>query len=410
MSVYRACCESDLETVQRLVPAGATLGARHRALCAACEAGYPPAIEYLLRLGTPRQHQGQSALVAASAAGELIAVRYLVAVGEGLEVDGLPALVAAAGEGHLSVVRYLVERGVNPDGEEGAALESAATGHRAGVIRYLIRQGADYRAGEDRLFIQACRERYRWLIRYLVGLGVDWHARDDQAFLTACERGDRRVVRYLGGLGSATDLLFLQGAERAVYQDRPAIFRYLVRLADGRFKDWGFVFRLAFSLACTRGQLETVQCLIAAGYDYSDRGLWSAVKGGNLELVEYLIGLGLRDPDSSALVEAVVRGRLDLVRLLVERGGADGTNLPAFWAACEGGHLAIIQYLVGQGADHQAEGDRGFHLACEERHEDAVRYLLNLGVHEETLARDVEDPWLGVLVHARQVKSARSAV
>jgi len=61
----------------------------------------------------------------------------------------------------------------------------------------------------------------------------------------------------------------------------------------------------------------------------------------------------------TALWVASLRGHLEIVKVLVDRGALELDF--ALMAASRGGHLDIIQYLMGQGADTNARDEDGFY-------------------------------------------------
>ena len=88
--------------------------------------------------------------------------------------------------------------------------------------------------------------------------------------------------------------------------------------------------------------------------------LFAASAGGHVDVVAYLLGLGVFDVAaegagySSSLWAACVRNHPEVVKLLIE-GGADvdvegrERNGP-LCVACEGGHVECVQLLVDAGA------------------------------------------------------------
>ena len=121
----------------------------------------------------------------------------------------------------------------------------------------------------------------------------------------------------------------------------------------------------AFLLYAQTGNLEAVRLFVTAGMDLETKNpeddftaLHTAATYGHLAVVEYLVG-------QSATVDAK---------------GKNGET-PLMWAALNG-HLEIVKYLVGQGASLLAEttrGDRAKDLAEQGGFTAVATYLQGLG-------------------------------
>ncbi len=119
-------------------------------------------------------------------------------------------------------------------------------------------------------------------------------------------------------------------------------------------------------------------------------GLMIGAWEGNLELMRFFISRGaeidLRNHNGeSALALAAWRGKMDAVRWLLERGAR--INAPArSWSplhyAVFGGHTAVAEYLLAQGADIDAQSTNGssvLMMAVYEGHAELAKTLLARG-------------------------------
>ncbi|KAJ3278810.1 hypothetical protein HK104_002003 [Borealophlyctis nickersoniae] len=83
--------------------------------------------------------------------------------------------------------------------------------------------------------------------------------------------------------------------------------------------------RGAVSLAARRGELEIVKLLVEKGGGDPQQGLYGACCRSDKEMIAYLLGKGARAESAHYLVEAVTRGNAEIVELLVRHGASRGT-------------------------------------------------------------------------------------
>jgi ankyrin repeat protein len=198
---------------------------------------------------------------------------------------------------------------------------------------------------------------------------------------------------------------------------------------------------LVLCTAIANGQFVVAKYLLARGVDATDskRTIIAAAKRGNIEMLEYLLNhldIDLEDGMKWAIQCAAQCGYFDMVKYLIERGGApiDISNaMPnAMPNAIMSGNIKLVQYLIECGADNIIDGRglfvelcRGGHLdmikfltrrgippydgyggalleACEDGHFDIVKYLMENGVpdnfdHEENLPIACANGHLGIV-------------
>ena len=102
---------------------------------------------------------------------------------------------------------------------------------------------------------------------------------------------------------------------------------------------------------------------------------------GHLEVVKYLVGIGA---DFQANYNEAVRmasafGHLEVVKYLVEMG-ADFQDLGncAVRFASLNGHLEVVKYLVEKGADFRADDNEAIIVASGNGHLEVVKYLAEM--------------------------------
>ena len=167
-----------------------------------------------------------------------------------------------------------------------------------------------------------------------------------------------------------------------------------------------------FWVACEAGHLRVARKLVASGADVEKRdmdnqsALFIACRNGRLDVVEYLLGLGVFDVDErdefgrGLLDVACLGGHMDVVNMLLEKGGAkldvegpDAFGLVTF--ACMGGSVEIIGLLVEKGVASGEMGkeggawERGLIMAARNRRLDVVSLLSGLGMGGESVVEEM---------------------
>ena len=156
-------------------------------------------------------------------------------------------------------------------------------------------------------------------------------------------------------------------------------------------------------LAASNGHVELVQSLINYGANFEQPchsppmdAVGQALIAGHNELVRFLTEFGTRNMDlvtyfdsvgSTALMIAIRRGHLDVVRLLIETGMKTDFTNPSFVSglvfAAKTGQVDIVRFLIGQGAPINY-GSEALHVAAAHGHTEIVNLLLTFGadVHQ----------------------------
>jgi ankyrin repeat protein len=138
--------------------------------------------------------------------------------------------------------------------------------------------------------------------------------------------------------------------------------------------------------------------------------LMLAVHGGNIDIARLLINRGAEVNARrlllavTALEDAVIANRADLVKLLVESGAELDKNYPhnmtALLEAIHEGHIEIVRQLIGYGANVKAPGGRGrvplvFAARCS--NPVIVKLLIDHGADPNCRSRFGETPLMGAV-------------
>ena len=133
-------------------------------------------------------------------------------------------------------------------------------------------------------------------------------------------------------------------------------------------------------------------------------GMVQAAQKGNLEMVQYLVELGVgkdkADNDGwTALLVAAMYGHLTVAQYLVKLGSdkdkADNEGWTALHAAAENGHLTVVKYLVEIGAGKDKADNDGaspLYIAAQNGHLAVVKLLLQHGADVDKATNDGQRP------------------
>lgn len=395
-ALHWATHSNDLAMAEFLLDAGADPAVLNRVgappMLSALINGNAEMIELLLENGADANHAvsttGDTPLMLAARTGIIEAVEVLL--DHGAEVNASEAwgkttpLMWAAAENHVDVVRLLIEHGadlearsvyVPPDtgrgfegglprdrraeevgpvvfasGEFTPLLIATRDGHME-TVKVLVEAGADLSAraadGKDSLGLAIFNGSYD-IADYLVDQGIDVNVPDAQNFTPlfwAVERRNMETAPNFPWIVTDDPFPLMKkmldkGADpNWIINNTP---RARIRGGSPRIVFATVIMRAAFS-----GDLESVKLLLEYGADPKIR---SSDNESTLAAAAGLAWVGGFHKNSSE------SERLEIVRLLVEEYDADvnwqdNYGISPLMVAANFGNLAIIQYLIDQGAD-----------------------------------------------------------
>src|SRR5215831_91260 len=385
---------NDLDTADLLIRAGAEVNVANRdgatPLQLAALNGSAAMIEKLVKAGAdpnaPLSSSGDTALMLAARTGTTDAIKVLLETGGNVNAKeswgGTTPLMSAVAERHPAAVKMLIERGAdvsarsnfvaaaNGRGFEGRtpsapkagqAVEEFASGWltplmfaaREGDVesaRLLVGAGADVNAvaadGKDALGLAIFNGNYD-VASFLIDSRSGVNKADTQGFTPLFWAVDRRNMETAPNfpwmvtadpLPLIRKLLNAGANPNALVNNTP---RARMRAGSPRIVFATPLMRAAFS-----GDLDLTKLLL-------DHGADPTIRSKDYEtMVEAAAGLGFIQGYSKGKSPAE---RLEVVKLFVSLGAdvnaADNYGITALMAAANMGDVAIIQYLVDQGAD-----------------------------------------------------------
>jgi len=409
-----AIVAGQVDTTALLLRLGAPVsgGENEKPIHLASRLGHKEIVSQLLQYGaslTSRTETGNTALHLASETGHLSLVKYL----EKLDRNGLnnlnyeneTPLHLAARNGRDYLVTYFTENGCNfnaPSANSVTCLHVACENGHYTTVECLLKHGAEVNvvnsADQTPIHIAACRGQTKILELFLLHKAI-FHLRDKNgitAVLAASINGHQDTVRFIvqqGGNIEDTDGKGNSIAHFAVQNENYDILNFLwqqnvsldVQNSDGD---------TPLLLAVREGRKRVVQYLAAKQCDINTKGndgmtLDVALIKGNLEIIRLLIERNARScKPGMHIVVAARLGFVDMLKRFVAM--ADDLNVRAdkgespLHAACESGHVATVQYLCEHGAilDWQDNnGNTALHVAVSNGHLEVTRILVEKGAN-----------------------------
>ncbi len=296
---------------------------------------------------------------------------------EAKDKDGRTALMWAAISRKLDVVKCLVEHGADLEAkdEDGyTALVREAKYGNLGAVKCLVEQGADLEAKDDdyryrrTALIWAAEEERIEVVKYLAEHGAYVNAKDEDgwtALMWAARLGTLDVVKCLAEHGAdvnTSDKYGQTALDKAKYFEKDDCVEFLeevLEVSQGFWDEYGKI-----------KSVEEITELLKKGADANAKSKNSM----------------------TALMTAVIWGKLDVVKCLAEHGAdlevKDGYGQTALMKAAMCGYLDKVKYLVEQGADLEAKDEDGQTALMEAarcRKLDVVKYLAENGadVHQK---------------------------
>ena len=332
---------------------------------------------------------GDTALIAAAGGGQREIVETLLAKGADVNIrnrEGRTALMAAAQNGDAKIVGLLIERGADVEAKDKqgeTALFDAVRYGRLAAVQRLLEAGAKPNVANQRA--TAAPDNGYTPLMYAVRRGIPGNsasARDwtemVQALLEKGADANQRDARGVTALSIAQDAgnpdavkLLLAGGAKEIYTYKG------MKLDD------------ALILAASNGDAVKVRESLASGADphtASRAGvtpLLAAAYGGNADAVKALVEAGahVNEVPNGFRAWTWTGAKLPISRQPLAQAASVGDT--ALIIAARLGHEAVVDYLLGHGADPKLANphtDTPLSVAAEQGHAKIVALILAKGV------------------------------
>lgn len=273
------------------------------------------------RIPTPDNPYHKTSLYIASYYGNQTVVKFLLELDPQVNystTDGYSPFDIALAHGYLGILKQLSQYGGHSTHKGNPPLTVAANHGYIDIIRFLLDQNAD---------LEAC------------------NSSGYTALMIAANKGHEDIVRVLVESGADVNACF--PTKNGPFQDQRNVLS--MALASGNVSmakflyDHGARFDFNMPIDLRRRMMDEVTVL------------WDAADTGNLELVKYLVEMGVD----------------------VNAGALHSRSTP-LWAAASAGEVEIVKYLTQHGADITQWDHRQVtptEIAAKHHHDDVVKFL-----------------------------------
>ncbi|XP_067653211.1 serine/threonine-protein phosphatase 6 regulatory ankyrin repeat subunit B-like [Haliotis asinina] len=287
-------------------------------------------------------------LIDACRIGDLHQVKYLLShdpanVNSRGQAGRTPAMIAAVA-GHRALLELLVEKGANLtllDDEDNNILHVACMEGNLGIVKYIHSQKiidieSRGRTGTTPLMSAAMFGK-KDVFSFLMKIGADISKEDDDGeniLHVSCQGGNVDIVKYV----LKHNVLYINST------DDKGIAPLLLAAGYGN--------KLVFHFLIERGADTFTK-------DSTNRNVlhW-ACRGGSVKIVNYIITQNIVDINGSddnnmtALLLAAYHGKIDVFRLLIEKGAntlaVNQKSRNSLHLSCIGGHVDTVKYVLNQ--------------------------------------------------------------
>ncbi len=260
---------------------------------------------------------------------------------------------------------------------KNSLLRESVIYNRYDIFLFLIEEGANiYEKNgyfHESLLETACYNNCKDIVKYLV-TKVDIHKGNNIALRIACLNGYIDIVK----------ILVEHGANIRDFEDRALRWS----CENGHFEvaefllDNGSPVNLQNNLKCTavKGHLDIVKILVERGANVTQEVVDYAIKSKNNRLVQWLIEKTSLLPSGTGMGYCAENNDVKMMQLLL-RKKVDihiDDDIAFRWAALDG-RTEILKYLYKRGANIHALNDWALFYATEKNHLKVVKFLIEKG-------------------------------
>jgi len=386
-SLYFAAANGQTDVVRALVSAGADVNTQNNngysPLNIASQLGYTDVVNVLLNNRVDietRESKGRTPLWYAAAARKTDVVRALVSAGADVNTqrnDGDSPLIFTSYKGYIDIVNMLLDNGAELETRNNKGctpLWIAAGAGQTDVVRALVSAGADVNTQRNdgiSALAFACQQGFIDIVNILLDNGAETETKaiDNRTPLWfAAFNGQTDVVRALVAAGADVNAQHNDGSSALTLASEKGYIDIVKIVLDNgaEIETKDGIDRSPLCFATIKGQTDVVRALVSAGADVNIQRLDIKSKDplsaaaiwceDNVdEILQLLITNGScvnsakHGMNQSALMLAVHRGRLDIVKMLTQYGAdiydRNFDNMQPIDVASFCGHVDIVQFL-----------------------------------------------------------------
>lgn len=386
--LHSACFQGHIEVVQLLLENGFDVeGSSSYAktpLYLACQSGHMKIAQVLLENGANIEAPDEfleTPLNLACRMGRVEVVQLLLKNAANIETpddEGWTPLYSACYNGYVNVARLLLENGARIEAKDrsGKSPLYAACGESSTrVLQLLLDNGANIESSDNFDMTPlhfVCAEGYIETVQLLIEAGANTESTDSHGgtpLHLACEHGHVKIAQLLLVNGANIESTNKQGRtplQSACHYDWVEVARFLLE-NGANIEATDIDESTPLHIACEQGNMTLIKLLFQKGATIvrdHDNGMITASFYGYCDIVQLLLEKGvdvnIRDENYDTALQAAIRGdEYETAKLLMDRGAIieDGEYGNLLVTASYRGHSRVIQLLLDDGADVNAESD-----------------------------------------------------
>jgi uncharacterized protein len=415
--IHIACGIKDTEIVKNLLSLGVNVNQQDNKgvtpLMIAVRVNSLEIVKLLLDIGAnlhPINEGGSTALMIAAVGEQEAMVKFLLQEGANVNQGcdhptngrkGITPLLCAVELGLKELVRVLLEAKANVNQQDSNGLSPliGAMRHQNNqIVNLLIQAGANVNQQDNKGWaplMYASRLGLTEVVRILLGAGADLNLASNlgsTALSIAIANKQDEITKELVFRGADVNACYLDGKSGLMVavgaKNEDAVKRWLEVGVDVNRPDSRGLTPLM--VASQLGLTEVVKMLLDSGADNKFKGataLLAAVVNGRIDIVKELIkrnvDVNIKLPTGKAiLMPAITHKNIEMVELLLDAKAnvdqPDSMGMTSLMYAAELGHEDIVDLLLKYEADISIEGHKAITIAAKNGHMSIVTKLLEL--------------------------------
>ena len=291
------------------------------------------------------------------------------------------SLRCAARYNHLKVILLLIKYGININAEDSSALVIACVNQKIELCKLLIEKGSNVTSF---CFRTPAKEGNYELMKLLIENCADYKNIKENWLVETVLYGQFEIVKLIMESGGVFDQ---DAVSKAVTINNIQIMSYFLEMG----KDIHGEKNSSIINAVNYGHFEMVKFLVENGADvnaFDNTAVKLSITKGNFDIVKYLFENGVDFSNGCYLVLAVVYLRIEIVQFLLDNGAdVHWNDDEVFRRAARMGDLEIVKLLIEYGA--YVNNNSALMNAVERKNLSIIRFLIENGANSSIVPIEI---------------------
>ncbi len=139
-------------------------------------------------------------------------------------------------------------------------------------------------------------------------------------------------------------------------------------------------YRNILTMAIQSGDIAITKYMLTIGLTFNETDIINAAANGHINLVKFILEhIPKQELGTRVVYDSIAENNIQLLKGLVH-AGVDVTDDDYIITAVRWGHIAIVEYLIDQGANIHARHNKCMTLACRYNNRKMVELLISRGI------------------------------